>query len=514
MRQRSLLCKRLAFVALASLVMSACGGGGGGGVAPPPVTGVSGAVTNSRGGPGVSGATVTATSSMASATTNSQGGYVLALNPGPYDILAAAPGMAASKFQGVTVVANKSTTANLIMFPIFNPSLTVGAPTIAVANLPQNVSGNVTFTVTVTTAAATLSVRRIDVRASNFNAAPLSTGALSSGEAVDVSSAMFTLTSTALSNGPAFVDVIAYDMNQNAAELMVSFTVNNAGSGTAPATPTGLSLVAVTTGESFGLFSTQRAQLFSTLSIRQDPRILRVGGRSISILSAPSNSTLFVEPQWNAVTGATGYKVFRSFSGGGPFVQVAQVPPTQVTTGGALFYDDADPSLGPGVPVFYQVSAFNAVGESAPTAALGVTPLSAFNLNLASPANNSTNVSSTPLFTWAPTASVGTDQFYDIVVWGLNDPSPAWQTNNFAFADTTSITYATPVSGGTVSVNPLQSGKVYQWDIYEAAAQTVYSFSPLSFAIAPATVPNPQGLVPTSRAGGSLNGPFKFTTGF
>ena len=491
---------------MVSLVMAGCGGGGGGGVVITP--GISGAVTNTRGGPGVSGATVTATSSMASATTNSQGGYVLALNPGTYDVLAAAPGMAASKFQGVKVVANKSTTANLIMFPVFSPSMAVGAPTIAVTNLAQgqNVLGIVTFTVNVTTAAANLPVRRIDVRASNLNAAPLTTSALSPGEAVDVSSALFTLTSTALANGPAFVDIIAYDLNQNAAELMVGFTVSNAPSGSAPATPTGFTLEAVTSGQSFGLFSTQRAQLFSTLGIRQDPHILTIGGRSISILSAPANSTLFVEVLWTAVTGATGYKVFRSFSSGGPFVQIAQVP--QVTAGIAVFYDDADPSLAPGVTVYYETSAFNAGGESAPTAALGVTPLSAFNLNLTSPGINATSVSLTPVFGWAPTASVGTHQGYDIVVWGLNDPSPAWGTSGFGIIDTTSVAFP------TVSCSPcsLQGGKVYQWDIWEAAAQTVYSVSPLSLAVAIASVPNPGGLVPTPLAGGSLNGPFRFTT--
>lgn len=514
--KRPIFGKNLALVAAASLLLAACGGGGGGGVAPPPVTGVSGSVTNTRGGPGVSGATITATNSMMSATTNSRGGYSLALTPGTYDILAAAPGMAASKFQHVLVAPNATTTTNLIMFPVFNPSMAVGAPTIAVGNLTQGqmVSGNVAFTVNITTAPpANLPVRRIDVRASNLNALSLATGALSPGEAVDVNSAAFTLTSTALANGPAFVDIIAYDLNQNAAELMLSFTVSNTPSGTPPAIPTGLSLEAVTTGQSLGLFSAQRAQLFSSIGITQDPRILRVGGHSVSLLSAPSNATLFVEAQWNAVTGATGYKVFRSFSAGGPFVQVAQVPPTQVTSKGTLFYDDADPSLSPGVMVFYQSSAFNAGGESAPTAPLGVTPLPAFNLNLTSPANNGTGVAAQPTFSWTPTSSVGIDQGYDIIVQGVNDSSPALITNCFSIVDQTAIVYgAIPTPPSCMSANQLnqaslQSGKVYQWDVYEAEALTVYASNSIAVAVANSSVSG-SGRVPT----GSLNGPFTFTT--
>jgi Carboxypeptidase regulatory-like domain len=486
--KRSPFGRHLALAAAASLVMSACGaGGGGGGVAPPPVTGVSGNVTNTRGGPGVSGATITATNSMMSATTNAQGAYTLALNPATYDILAAAPGMAASKFQSVVVLANKTSTANLIMFPVFDPTKPVAAPTISLSGLTQGQTVTTPVTLTVGTVAASNPVRRIDIRVSNLNALTPTTQ-----EFVDTNTATLTLNPATLANGPAFVDILEYDLNQNAAELMVAFTVSNTQSGTAPTTPTGFSLEAVTFGQSLGLFSTRRAQLFAQLGIRQDPHILTFGGRSINILTAPSNATLFVEPSWTAVTGATGYKVFRSSTAGGPFVLVAQVTST--------FYDDTDPTLAPGVPVYYQVSAFNTGGESAPTASLSVTPLPAFNLNLTTPARDATGASTLPVFTWTPTVAVGTDQGYDVVVTGVNDPSPAWMTSGFSILDTTSVTYgAFPV----VSITPLQSGKVYQWNIYEAVAQTKYASN--SFAVAVANSGS-QGV------SGSLNGPFTFTT--
>src|SRR5437016_663669 len=472
---------------------TACGGGATGVVNPcAPTSGsVVGCVTDSRGGSAVAGATITAspagtTTTTGTTTTDSQGRYALSLSPETYDIVASKPGKAASKFQSVIVQAGQTTTANLIMPNVFDPTNpNVSAPTISVSGgLSQGlvVSATISFTVSVT--GASNPVRRIDLRTSNMNALPQASVA-------DMSSANFTLNSTLLANGAGFVDIIAYDLNQNVAEACGKLQVRNAVSGSLPSTP-GIFPIGVTTGQSLGLFTTQRVQRFSDLRIAQDPHLVKIGSRSINLLTAPSNATLYVEVQWNDV-GAVGYKVFRSFSGGGGFVQIAQV--------NGLFYDDADPSLAPGVAVFYRVSAFNAGGESAPSPAVVVTPLPPFNLNVTSPADNVANVPTVPTFTWTLTAMVGTHQFYDISVQGLNDPSPAWITTNFSIVDTTSVVYGT---SGTPSVNPLTNGKAYQWDIYQAAAQTLYAdaYGPYSEALSFANgVPS-----------GSLNGPFKFTT--
>lgn len=472
---------------VATLASAAACGGGATGVSNPcaPASGgVTGCVTDSRGGPAVVGATITASPTGTTTTTDSQGAYALSLPPGTYDIIASKPGKAASKFQSVNVQDGQTTTANLIMPNVFDPNNhNVLAPTIAVSGLTpgQDVTGTVSFTVSVT---ASNPVRRIDLRTSNMNALPQASVA-------DAGTATFPLNSTLLANGAGFVDIITYDLNQNVAEFVVNFNVRNAVSGSPPATP-GVFPIAVTTGQSLGLFTAQRVQRFSALHITQDPYLIKIGSRSINLLAAPSNATLYVQVQWTNV-GAVGYKVFRSFGGAGSFVQIAQV--------NGLFYNDADPSLAPGVTVFYRVSAFNTGGESAPSAPVPVTPLAPFNLNLASPGNNATDVSSVPTFTWVPTTSVGEHRFYDITVQGLNDSAPAWSTTGYSIVDSTSIVY---VSIGFATVYPLVNGKVYQWDIYEAAAQTLYGdpYAPYSEALAFANgVPS-----------GSLNGPFKFTT--
>ena len=456
---------------------------------------VGGCVTDSRAGGAVAGATITASPGGTTTTTDSQGAYSLALSPGTYDIIATKSGMAASKFQSV-VVGGQTARADLIMRSVFDPTKPIAEPTITVSGLSpgDTVTGTRSFTATV---AASNAVREIDMRTSNMNTTP-------QASVLDNTTATFSVNSTLLANGPAFVDIIAYDFNYNAAEVVINFTVSNPPSGVAPATPAGLTLVAVTFGQSLSLFTTQRATTFAQLGIQQDPSILSVDGQSINLLTAPSDATLFVQASWTAVSGAAGYKIYRSFSVAGPFVPVAQRS--------VNIYQDADPSLAPGLPVYYQVSAINAGGESAPTAAVSVTPLAAFNLNLTSPANNTTGVSTTPAptFTWTLTALVGEHQGYAIYVLGVNDPTFSWKTTGVdpsapgVIVDTTTISY-----GSIGTSTPLQAGKVYQWDIYAAQAQTVYASNSRAVAVAnqssnSATV----FLLPT----GSLNGPFKLTT--
>lgn len=436
----------------------------------------------------MAGATITASPGGTTTTTDSQGAYSLTLSPGTYDITATKSGMAASKFQSI-VVGGQAVTANVIVRSVFDPTKPIAAPTITVTGLVpgDTVTGTRSFTATVV---ASNSVREIDLRTSNMNTTPQTS-------VTDSSTATFLVNSTLLANGPAFVDIITYDFNYNAAEVIINFTVNNAPSGAPPATPTGLTLVAVTTGQSLSLFRTQRATTFSQLGIQQDPTLLYVDGQSINLLAAPSSATLFVQSSWTAVPGAS-YKIYRSFAATGPFVQVAERSTN--------IYQDADPALAPGLPVYYQVSAFNAGGESAPSAALAVTPLPPFNLNLTSPANNITGVptSPAPMFTWTPTAFVGDHQGYDIYIWGVNDPTFSWRTTALAIVDSTTTTY-----GSIGAFTALQVGKVYQWDIYEAQGSTAYGANSRAVAVANQSA-NPASLfnLPT----GSLNGPFKLTT--
>ena len=132
-------------------------------------------------------------------------------------------------------------------------------------------------------------------------------------------------------------------------------------------------------------------------------------------MAAPSNATLFIETAWNPGFGAALYKVYRSFNPVGPFTQIAEVTST--------VYDDADPTLSPGVTVNYQVSAVNTAGETR-TSALGVTPLSAFNVLLSSPGDNAVGVSTIPTFAWSFSPAGAAQHCYDISVQGVTILGP------------------------------------------------------------------------------------------
>src|SRR5438876_5683599 len=169
---------------------------------------VGGCVTDSRAGGAVAGATITASPGGTTTTTDSQGAYSLALSPGTYDIIATKSGMAASKFQSV-VVGGQTARADLIMRSVFDPTEPIAEPTITVSGLSpgDTVTGTRSFTATV---AASNAVREIDMRTSNMNTTP-------QASVLDNTTATFSVNSTLLANGPAFVDIIAYDFNYNAA---------------------------------------------------------------------------------------------------------------------------------------------------------------------------------------------------------------------------------------------------------------------------------------------------------
>ena len=80
-----------------------------------------------------------------------------------------------------------------------------------------------------------------------------------------------------------------------------------------------------------------------------------------TVLPAPSNVSAtvqssggYINVSWSSVTGATGYRVYRSTSSSGTYSQVG-------TTSSASYTDN---SLTPGTTYYYMVSAYNSAGES------------------------------------------------------------------------------------------------------------------------------------------------------
>jgi len=86
-------------------------------------------------------------------------------------------------------------------------------------------------------------------------------------------------------------------------------------------------------------------------------------------LSATAVSSSQINLSWNAVSGATGYDIYRSTSAGGTFTRLGSEP--TISGGSTTSYSDT--GLSAGTTYYYKVSALNASGESAASSAVSAT---------------------------------------------------------------------------------------------------------------------------------------------
>jgi hypothetical protein len=476
--------------------------------APGPTT-ISGTISDTRGGPAVAAATVVVEGTGLSTTTGADGSFAFTGAPGAgtYNLLATKAGYGASRLQGVAVSPPDTTRVEMLMRPRFDPAKPVGPPEIVVwdgLTPGQTVSGTVTFMVGAAVPAAfhpMLLIRSIFVRFGHR-------GDMANAEFHDADRGRVTWDTTTRGNGPTFINIIAYDNNHNVAEWNFPVTVSNTG-GAVPGRPDLVWATAVTFGQTLGTFRTQREQAAAAGRLRGDPHLLPLrDGRSIDIQAAPADASLFVYVMWAPApfAGGKGFRVYRSFSAGGPFTLLADAGTgMSEACAGALFpalarcYRDSSPELAAGKTVYYRVSAYTAAGESAQSTTMSTTPLGRFNLNLTAPANETTTIApgSTPTFSWAPVATVGTARYYEGYVVGVND---SWDTRwSFSTTGATSVTYGAPT--------PLRRSKRYEWDVDYAYAWQGYAtgdaYSMGGFRA--------RGSFPFVSSG-SLNGPFHFTT--
>ena len=83
-----------------------------------------------------------------------------------------------------------------------------------------------------------------------------------------------------------------------------------------------------------------------------------------SEVSASAESSSSIKVSWSSVTGATGYKVYRSSSSSGTYNSVGDVTTTSYTNTG----------LTAGTTYYYKVSAYNSAGESAQSSSVSAKP--------------------------------------------------------------------------------------------------------------------------------------------
>lgn len=471
-------------ISVAVLLLSGCGGGetsrdeGGGG----DVSGtISGYVTQSNGGSAVSGTTLTTTAKdggKATATTDSNGYYSISLSSGTYDVAASRSGYAASKAQNVIFDAQAGKELDLIQMPVFNNDWAVSSPTLSVSGVSANstVSGTVNVSINASGANA---IKNIFVRIGNkANNPDFST--------TDGSSLSFSWNVSDMPGNPnsTYLYIVAYDVNHNRTEMTIPLTISQ-GSGTPPVVgPVYVLASSLTFAEDAHEMGVKRADMYKKLKIKKDPYLIEYGkGRFFDTRVAPPNATIVGIIEWEPVSGAKGYSIYRKESTGSIFYLVGDI------TGGdySYFYDFA-PLLTPGKTYQYSVAAFNENGEGPNVDSEEITVLEKFEVYLESPYDKEQNVSTSPTFTWTTSQAVGEVQQYYVGALGIND-------DYFAFEQ--QVENTTSVSGAS-----LERNKLYEWDIYYAMAAADYD-SVYGFYRA-------QSFPNLSRT--SSNGGFTFTT--
>ncbi|MBA7516190.1 hypothetical protein ES705_08236 [subsurface metagenome] len=444
---------------------------------------ISGIVISDAGGPAVEGSTVTVDDSTINTTTDAEGNYVIDKVPvGTHDIIVTQSGRATSKVQNVVVIKDQTTTVDFIQKKVNVPTWETEPPTISTTGIAEGttLSGIVTCSVQVADA---LDIKYVFV---GFDYVPTEL----ENDFVSEDSNEITLDSidtTYIPDGEFQIVIVAYDMNYNRSQLTLNVTIDNGGSGFVPATPAYLWPLSVTLGENVGFFSTGRSEEFNKIGTKEDPNIINLPeGKLIDLDSiikvAGPDSNLFVEIIWDSVVDATGYKIYRKFEGEATYHCIGSTEYPE--------FIDTDPRLSIGKKTYYQISAFNAFGESDPTTAEWTTPLPKFNLNLVSPADGATSVSLTPTLQWAPVVAVGNYREYEFYVIGKNDSDYTWSGS---VENETSVVY---------NGEPLQYLKVYEWNVdYAIAFDDDYG-----------TFPEYRAVSIAGGGAGSLNGSFEFTT--
>ena len=470
-------------ISVAVLLLSGCGGGetsrddGGGDVSGT----INGYVTQSNGGPALSGTVLTTTAKngeKATATTDGNGYYSMSLSSGTFDVTASRSGYAESKAQDVIFDSQTGKRLNLIQMPVFNNDWAVSAPTISVSGVSANstVSGTVNVSINATGANA---IKNIYVRIGNkANDPDFST--------TDGNSLSFSWNVSDMPGNPnsTYLYIVSYDVNHNRSEMTIPLTISQ-GSGNPPVVgPVYVLASSLTFAEDAQEMGIKRAEMYKKLKINKDPYLIEYGkGRSFDTRVAPPNATIVGIVEWEPVSGAKGYSIYRKESSGTVFQLVGDI-----TGGDYSYFYDFDAQLTPGTTYQYSVSAFNENGEGPNVDSEEITVLEKFEVQLVSPYDKQHNVSTSPTFSWTASQSIGEVQQYYVGALGIND-------DYFAFEQ--QVENTTSVSGAS-----LENNKLYEWDIYYALAAADYD-SYFGFYRA-------QSFPNLSRT--SSNGSFTFTT--
>lgn len=212
--------------------------------------------------------------------------------------------------------------------------------------------------------------------------------------------------------GETTFEVVVYDWNNNRTHVIYRVFVTPGADG--PVSPPLPPTAAILTDTAFGVLIPARTALAVTLG-------KQVGYYGLEPEAAPPGGNIYVELRWRKsasdaadVTG-DGYRIYRKLANETEYRLLYTVNATGAAT---YTYRDGSPDLKVGVRADYRITYFRGTVESEPLEA-SCTPLPMWDVRLVSPENQASGVPLYPTFTWSPTATVGTTQFYQIVFWDM-----------------------------------------------------------------------------------------------
>ncbi|WP_038055456.1 carboxypeptidase-like regulatory domain-containing protein [Thermus amyloliquefaciens] len=413
---------------------------------------LSGIVVSEYAGAPVAGSTIKlyrAGTLVATTQSDANGSFSFSgLAPDTYRLEAQKPGMAGSVMEGIRVPEMASVT--LIQKPAFDATATTTPPTLIITQdgtqplTGQTFTNTIPFRVQVDTSKdyvrpmryIYVALGRTPGSAFITNSATWSRRIFTDTE--DTGNQTLSGSNVAgfgsASGEMVYLEVVAYDFNQNRSHYLIplTFVNTNPAQGNAVSAPTNVAATAITLTRAVGFYEA-KAPAKLTVPVAKGT----MGELTLDPEAAPAGSNLYVEVRWcysSANPTPFAFDIERSTDGanwervgsvGGG--QSASCPSNPFNR--PFFFRDASPDLTPGQTYYYRVVARGANrAESTPSA---TTPLPPFFAPLMSPEDESTGVSLTPDFTFGhPQLSIGADgAAYNLVLWdNLTGDSVAWQT--------------------------------------------------------------------------------------
>ncbi len=422
-----------------------------------PKAAIAGYVVNAGAGEAVAGTKISVYDAgsndlVATVTTGDDGSYTVKVPEGSYDLKLQKDGYAGSQVLNVRAKDNHTTPLNIIERKAFNPNWPTTPPDVALEGVSDGdvfdaSNGSIPYRV-VSAPASPLATNLIYASLGKTPGSGFLSGRRSYFDSVNDTGHQYMDPYDYAVYGDTTFQVVVYDTNGNRTQLLRYVTITDAlVNGSKLTAPELRKAISVTLGQQLDFFS-------------------------VKPQTAPAGSNLYVELAWQPKFDLSsyppdmfaGYRIYRSFDG-------ENYTPIGVVSASENQFVDSSPDLAVGKTAYYKVSAFLGAEESELSNALQTTPLDVFSVNLVSPADNATDVSVTPTFSWQ-TSDVGNYKYVGLALWDTLTGEMATLASNAQpfLVNRTSYTWNEDGAFDGTGMSTLQPGRSYEWEAYEAYA--------------------------------------------